>query len=87
MRRLQDRSHSFSSFPEFAPCKGIQDSLGFWILRRGFRIPGTVIPILCPFLSLVDPDSLSCIPDVKAQDSGIHKQKSLGFPYMGRQSH
>ena len=24
----------------FAPCKGIQDSLGFWIRRSGFRIPG-----------------------------------------------
>ena len=26
---------------EFAPYKGIQDSLGFWTTRRGFRIPGT----------------------------------------------
>ena len=25
----------------FAPCKGIQDSLGFWIPCCGFRIPGT----------------------------------------------
>ena len=25
----------------FAQCKGIQDSLGFWIPRRGFRILGT----------------------------------------------
>ena len=24
-----------------APCKGIQDSLGFWMSRRRFRIPGT----------------------------------------------
>ena len=24
-----------------APYKGIQDSIGFWIPRRGFRIPGT----------------------------------------------
>ena len=24
-----------------APRKGIQDSLGFWIPRRGFLIPGT----------------------------------------------
>ena len=24
-----------------APCKGIQDSLGFWIPCCGFRIPGT----------------------------------------------
>ena len=26
---------------EIAPCKGIQDSLGFWIPCCGFRIPGT----------------------------------------------
>ena len=25
----------------FAPCKGIQDSLEFWISHRGFRIPGS----------------------------------------------
>ena len=25
----------------FGTCKGIQDSLGFWIPRNGFRIPGT----------------------------------------------
>ena len=25
----------------FDPYKGIQDSLGFWIPRGGFRIPGT----------------------------------------------
>ena len=25
----------------FASSKGIQDSLGFWIPRQGFRIPGT----------------------------------------------
>ena len=24
-----------------APCKRIQNSLGFWIPRRGFQIPGT----------------------------------------------
>ena len=31
-------------------------------------------------------DSLSCIPDSKAQDSGFHKQKFLGFqnPHGGR---
>ena len=30
----------------FTPLKGIQDSLGFWIPPRGFRIPGTVFQIL-----------------------------------------
>ena len=30
-----------------AQCKGIQDSLGFWIWRWGFRIPGTGFRIFC----------------------------------------
>ena len=58
-----------------APCKRIQDSLGFWIPRCGFRIPDTGlqylsvehgfwIPIISGF-----PDSLSCIQDSKTQDS------------------
>ena len=31
------------------------------------------------------PDSLSCISDSKAQDSGFHKQLFSGFPCMGRE--
>ena len=31
----------------FATCKGIQVRLGFWIPRRGFRIPSTGFWILC----------------------------------------
>ena len=31
---------------KFAPWKGIQDSLGFWIPRRGVRIPGTAFQSL-----------------------------------------
>ena len=49
-----------------APCKEIQDSLGFWI----------------PLVIRI-PDSLSCIADSKAQDSGFHKQNldsQLGNP-------
>lgn len=30
-----------------APCKIIQECLGFWIPPHGFRIPGTELPILC----------------------------------------
>ena len=30
-----------------ALCKGIQDSLGFWILRQWFRIKGSAFRILC----------------------------------------
>ena len=57
-----------------ALCKGIQNSLGFWIPRRGFHIPGAgfqhlsvgwlgfLIPLSCEI-----PDSLSCIPAVQKQ--------------------
>ena len=64
--------------------KGIQDSLGFWIPRCGFQIPGTgfqslsVEPRDYDLFSLGRtwiPDSLSSVPDSKTQDSGVHKQK------------
>ena len=66
-------------------CKGIQDTLGFWIPRRGFRIPitgsrsfsvelGFWIRIVSGIL-----DSYTCIPNSKAQDSGFHKQKFPRF--------
>ena len=41
-----------------APCKGIQDSLGFWIPCCGFRIPGTGFRI----------------PDSSTVDSGFQKE-------------
>ena len=44
------------------------------LVELGFRIP---------IVSGI-PDSLSCIPDSKARDSGFHKSKFPGFPYMGR---
>ena len=55
----------------------MQDSLGFWIPRRGFRNIlcqwnlGFQIPIVSRIL-----DSLRCIPDPKPRipDSGFHKQ-------------
>ena len=34
------------SEPIFAPCKGIQDKIGFWLPSYGFRIPGTGYQIL-----------------------------------------
>ena len=69
----------------FAPCKGIQGSLGFWLPHHGFRIPGIEIPdslsvvleFRIPIVSRI-PDSLSCILDSKAQDSGFHKQNFTG---------
>ena len=75
------------------PYKEIQDSLGFWISRCGFRIPGTEFQFLSvelefwiPIVSGI-PDSLSCIPDSKAQDSRFHRQKfpdsEILFPLHG----
>jgi len=75
---------------------GIQDSLVFWIPCRGFRIPGTAVRI--PIQNCI-PDSLSCIPESKAQrfriqqqnflDSEISPQAKISqspeswFPYIG----
>ena len=57
--------------------EGIQDSLGFWIPRPGFRIPGTGLSLSVevafrlPTVPIVSdiPDSLSCILDYKTPDS------------------
>ena len=38
--------NAIRSNPIFAPCKGIQDSIGFWIPSHEFRIPGTGFQIL-----------------------------------------
>ena len=68
----------------FAPCKGIQGSLGFWIPRRGFRIPGAGFQSLSVevgfWISIVSgiSDSLSCISDSKApENSGFRKHNFL----------
>ena len=58
---------------------------GFWILSSGFRFPSTgfqSLPVEFRFwITIVSgiPDSLSCISDSEAQDSGFHKQKVPGF--------
>ena len=63
----------------------IQDSLGFWNPHVGFRIPDTGFQYLSVDLGfwilIVSwvPDSLSCIPDYKTQNSGFHKKKFPGF--------
>ena len=66
--------------------KGIQDSLGFWIPRRGFRISGigshyfsVQFGFWIPIVSGI-PDSLSRILDSKAQDSEFQKQKIFRIP-------
>ena len=64
---------------ELDPCKGIQDSL---VMDSGYfqelDSRGTWSLHWIPILSRI-PDSLSCIPDSKAQDPGIHTQKFPGF--------
>ena len=77
---------SFGWFVQnFAKYKGIQDSLGFWIPRRGFRIPGAgfqsfsvELGFWIPIVRGI-PDSLSCILDSKAQEFGFHKQNFPRF--------
>ena len=56
---------------------GIKDSHGFWIPRPGFRSLLVKFGFWIPNFSMI-PDSLSCIPDSKAQDSGFHKKKFPG---------
>ena len=60
-------------------CKGIQDSLGIWILRSGFRIPGTGFHSLLVGLGFWV-QNVSGILDSKAQDSGFNNEN---FPDLG----
>ena len=46
----------------------------YWIPVFFFKTVEFWIPIVIGI-----PDSLSCIPDSKPQDSGFHKQNFLGF--------
>ena len=69
----------FLTLKRFALCKEIQDSLGFWIPRRGFRILVTGFQSLSMelrFRILI----FCAIPDSKTQHSGVHSpRKFLGF--------
>ena len=83
---------------DFFPCKKLQDSLGFWTPRRGFRIPGTgfqSLSVKLRFWILI----VSGIPDSKFQYFGFHRQNfpecritrakisrilEPEFPYVGR---
>ena len=76
-------------YSSFTPCKGIiQHSLGFWIPRCGFRIPGTGFQYFSVknvefWISIVIgiPDSLICIPGSKTEDSGFWIPRT-GFQYF-----
>ena len=89
------QSSSSTRWPFSPPCKGIQDSLGLWILHNGFRIPATGFRILLSvelgfrILSLTEFRILRVlfripkprIPDFKATIFWIAES---GFLYMGR---
>ena len=62
----------------FAPCKGIQDSLGFQIPRCRFRIPGTAFQTLAVEFGFRIPWALFWIPKRKIPDS-----TSNNFPDSG----
>ena len=75
--------------PLFAPGKAVQDSLGVWIPRCGFRIsPGIGFQSMLVELEFWILDSLSCIPYSNAEDSGSRSKNSPDsesrFPYMGQ---
>ena len=85
---------------QICPCKGIQNSPGFWIPHREFPIPATWFPFFSVELGFWDPwvpvvgrilDSLSYIPHSIARDSGFHEQNfpafrnpESGFPHRGQ---
>ena len=57
-------------------CKGIQDSLGFWIPRHAFRIPGTEFQSF--FSEILELYSGFQIPQPQ-----IFLVPESGFPYVG----
>ena len=75
---LFDQSKLRTKHWKIAPCKGIQDSLGFWIPRHDFQIPVTGFRLIFQWIlpGYRIPDSLSCI-----LDSRFHQQK-FHFPRL-----
>ena len=80
------RTYPIYDAPLFAPCKDIQDSVGFWIPRCRFRIPGTGFLTLSVEFGFQIPivngirDPSSRIPDSKASDFGTSRKS---FPDSG----
>ena len=73
----------FNAFKRFiAPYKGIQDSLGFWIPRRGFQIPGTGFQSLSVELGFWIP-IFRRIPDSTSTFSQIPDSTSQNFLHSG----
>ena len=94
-----------------APCKEIRDwilhhvrksktvlDFGFYAMDSGFQVLDSILFSVTLIMDSIIggiPDSLSCIPDSKAQDSGLNNQNfhrfrdSISkylpvFPYIGR---
>ena len=70
----------------FAPCKGMQESLGYWIPRPWISDSRYWIPAFVSESWVLDsivsgiPDSFSCISDSKApENSEFRKHNFLGF--------
>ena len=73
-----------------APCKVIQNSLGFWIPCCGLWMPGTRFWIPCQWnvdcglwIPIARRNSLSWILDSKAQDSGFQSLQAKNFQDSG----
>ena len=66
----------------FAPCKVIQDSLGFWSPGTAWIADSLSVGLgfWIPIVSEI-PESLSWVPSSKAQDSGFNKQPPIQFVY------
>ena len=91
-RSCKHRHHSLPPSPvppppPYPPCKGIQDSLGFWIPRRGFRIQSTGFRILCQWDSgFLELYSGFQSPGFWIPQAKISWIRESGIPYMGRKS-
>ena len=74
------RTYPIYDAPLFAPCKEIQESLGFWIPipGTGFRTLSVEFGFQIPIVNGI-PDSSSRIPDFKASDTGFLKKKFPRF--------
>ena len=64
----------------FTPCKGIQDSLGFCIPRRGFRIPATGFQ----FLSVELGSWIPIVSGICYPESGIRSNLGTGRDRDGK---
>ena len=74
------KSCAFAFHKQFHPCKGIQDSLGFCIPRRGFRIPATGFH----FLSVELGSWIPIVSGICYPESGIRSNLGTGRDRDGK---